>query len=68
MEFLKRPLRSRKFRVALATVITAFVVERFPSVTEEMIYTILGIGAALILGIAHEDNGAKAAGAPNAAD
>lgn len=51
------PLKSRKVRVALATVIAALLAEYGLAVKEEMIYTILAVGSALILGIAHEDSG-----------
>jgi len=54
-------LRSRKVRVALATVAAAFAAEYGLEVSEELILTILGMGAALILGIAHEDAGRKSA-------
>ena len=56
-----KPLASRKVRVALTTVIAAYAAEYGLGVSEEMIYTILGVGAAVVLGIAHEDNGAKSA-------
>ena len=52
-----QPLASRKFRVALATVLAAFVAQLGWQVPEELVLTILGAGAALILGIAHEDAG-----------
>jgi len=52
-----RPLRSRKVRVALATVLAAFLTDYGFAVHEELVYTILAVGAALILGIAHEDSG-----------
>ncbi|HPD31171.1 MAG TPA: hypothetical protein PLL20_14355 [Phycisphaerae bacterium] len=54
-----RPLLSRKVRVALATVLAAYAAEYGLGVSEEMVLTILGVGAALILGIAHEDQGLK---------
>ena len=54
---LVNPLRSRKVRVALATVMAAFAVEFGLDVSEELILTILGVGVSLILGIAHEDAG-----------
>ena len=57
-----RPLSSRKVRVALATVLAALAAEIGLDVGEELILTILGVGAALILGIAHEDAGRHAAG------
>ncbi|MCB9851410.1 MAG: hypothetical protein H6817_11980 [Phycisphaerales bacterium] len=53
------PLASRKTRVALATVIAAYAAEYGLGVSEEVVLTILGVGISLILGIAHEDNGAK---------
>ena len=52
-----RPLASRKVRVALATVIAAFAAELGLKVSDDLVFTILGVGAALILGIAHEDAG-----------
>ena len=61
-QILKRivkPLASRKIRVALATVLAAYAVEAGLDVSEELVLTILGAGVALILGIAHEDAGAK---------
>jgi len=54
---LLRPLRSRKARVALATLIAAFALEWGWKVDETLIHTLLGVGVALILGIAHEDAG-----------
>ncbi len=52
-----KPLESRKVRVALATVIVAFAANWGFNVDEELVITILGVGASLILGIAHEDSG-----------
>lgn len=66
-ETLKRigkPLASRKVRVALTTVIAAFAAEYGLGVSEDMVYTILGVGTAIILGIAHEDNGRNSAAVP----
>jgi len=54
-----RPLASRKVRVALATVLSAIVVEFGFNVGEELMLTIVSVGIALILGIAHEDAGLK---------
>jgi hypothetical protein len=54
------PLASRKVRVALVTVLAAFAAEWGLEVQQELVLTILGVGAALILGIAHEDNGRNA--------
>ena len=56
------PLRSRKVRVALATVVAAYAAEFGLAVSEEIVLTILGVGVALILGIAHEDHGQKSVG------
>jgi urease accessory protein UreF len=53
------PLRSRKTRVALATVLAAYAAEFGLDVSAEVVLTILGVGISLILGIAHEDNGQK---------
>ena len=55
------PLRSRKVRVALATVLAAYAAQAGLDVSEEMIHTVLGVGIALILGIAHEDAGSRSA-------
>lgn len=57
-----KPLASRKVRVALATVIAAYAAEHELGWSEQTILTILGVGVALILAIAHEDAGAKSAG------
>ncbi len=64
-----RPLASRKVRVALATVVAAYAAQWGLQVSEEMVFTILGVGVSLILGIAHEDAGrlsrpASTGGAP----
>jgi len=59
---LVNPLRSRKVRVALATVLAAYAAQAQLGVNEEMIVTILSVGVALILGIAHEDAGKGASG------
>jgi hypothetical protein len=58
------PLCSRKVRVALATVIAAYAGQAGFGWDEQMILTVLGVGVALILGIAHEDAGSKSAGTP----
>lgn len=57
------PLRSRKVQVALATVLVAYAAEVGLALSEETVVTVLGVGVALILGIAHEDAG-RARGAP----
>ena len=58
---LFQPLKSRKVRVALATVLAAYASECGLHLPSEILVTILGVGVALILGIAHEDNGEKRA-------
>jgi hypothetical protein len=57
-----RPLQSRKVRVAVATAAGAWLADEGFDVSPEVMYAIIGVGLALILGIAHEDNGAKSAG------
>ena len=61
LQSMLSPLRSRKVRVALATVLAAYAAQYGLEVGEEMIHTVLGVGVALILGIAHEDAGARSA-------
>ncbi len=61
LQSMLSPLRSRKVRVALATVLAAYAAQYGLEVGEEMIHTVLGVGVALILGIAHEDAGAGSA-------
>ena len=51
------PLVSRKVQVAVATVVTAYAVQIGFDVSEETVATVLAVGVALILGIAHEDAG-----------
>ena len=53
------PLASRKVRVAIATVLTAFAAQYGLNVREELVLTIVSVGVALILGIAHEDAGVR---------
>lgn len=62
MKKLWKPLESRKIRIALATVLAAFAANYGFNVDEELVLTILGVGASLILGIAHEDAGRFSAG------
>ena len=54
---LASPLRSRKVRVAIATVVAAYAAQFGFAVSQEVAMTILGVGVSLILGIAHEDAG-----------
>jgi len=54
-----RPMASRKLRVALATILAAYAAEYGLGWTEEMLLTLVSVGVALILGIAHEDAGKK---------
>jgi hypothetical protein len=51
------PLCSRKVQVALTTVVVAYAAQAGWAVSEETVLTVLGVGVALILGIAHEDAG-----------
>ena len=55
------PLASRKVRLALATVLASYGAEVGLGWGEDRIYAIIGVGVALILGIALEDGGAKSA-------
>ena len=57
------PLRSRKVQVAVATVLAAYAAEAGWVLSEDAVVAVLGVGIALILGIAHEDAGARG-GAP----
>jgi hypothetical protein len=57
VRWLVGPLRSRKVRVALATVVAAFAAEHGLDLSEEMTLALVSMGAALVLGIAHEDAG-----------
>jgi len=52
---LARPLASRNVRVAVATVLAAYAAEYGLGLSEELVITVLGVGVAMILGIAHED-------------
>jgi hypothetical protein len=56
------PLRSRKMQVAVATIIVAYAAQAGLLLSEDTVVTVLGVGVALILGIAHEDAG-RAGGA-----
>ncbi len=47
--------------MALATVLAAYAAQAGLDVGQEMIHTVLGVGIALILGIAHEDAGSRSA-------
>lgn len=55
------PIQSRKVQVAVATVLVAYAAQAGFVLNEESVVNVLAIGAALILGIAHEDAGAKSA-------
>lgn len=61
-DVLKRivqPLMSRKVRTALTTVIVAYLAKSGLDVSDDVVYGIVGVGVAIILGVAIEDNGAK---------
>lgn len=51
------PLRSRKMQVAVATIVVTYAAHAGLMLSEETVVTVLGVGVALILGIAHEDAG-----------
>ena len=51
------PLRSRKMQVAVATIVVTYAAQAGLMLSEETVVTVLGVGVALILGIAHEDAG-----------
>ena len=53
------PLRSRKVQVAVATVLVTYAAQAGWALAEDTVVTVLGVGVALILGIAHEDAGQK---------
>lgn len=54
-------LSSRKVQVAIATVLAAAAAQYGLAVNTELLLSIVGVGAAIILGIAIEDNGSKSA-------
>ena len=61
-EVLKRiaqPLLSRKVRVAIATALAAFLAKKGLHLETELVVSIVTLGTAVILGIAHEDAGSK---------
>lgn len=51
------PMRSRKVQIAVATVVVAWLAQAGVLLSEETVMTVLGVGVALILGVAHEDAG-----------
>jgi hypothetical protein len=51
------PLRSRKVQIAVATIFVTYAAQAGLMLSEETVMTVLGVGVALILGIAHEDAG-----------
>jgi hypothetical protein len=58
------PLASRKVRVAVATVVAAYAAQCGLGCSDDMVLTLMSVGVALILGIAHEDNGRASVQAP----
>ncbi len=56
------PLRSRKVQVALATILGAYAAQLGFNVSDETVVSIVAVGVALILGIAHEDAGSTRGG------
>ena len=61
------PLKSRKVRVAINTVVAAYLAQKQIEVSDDIVYAIVGLGTAVVLGIAIEDNGAKKANATEVA-
>ncbi|MFQ5805328.1 MAG: hypothetical protein ACE5I3_02630 [Phycisphaerae bacterium] len=57
------PLRSRKVQVAVATILVTYAAHAGLVLNEETVLAVLGVGVALILGIAHEDAGRTGSGA-----
>jgi len=57
---LLRPFSSRKVRIAAATVLAAIAREFGVDIGDKTMLTIVGVGVALILAIAHEDHGRPA--------
>lgn len=53
------PIRSRKVQIAIATVVVAYAAQAGLMLNEETVTSVLGVGVALILGIAHEDAGGR---------
>ena len=51
------PLRSRKVQIAVATIVVAYAAQAGLALSQETVLAVLGVGVALILGIAHEDSG-----------
>jgi hypothetical protein len=65
MSFLRRiatPLRSRKVRIALATLGVYYFRERGYALSDDFMLAVLTLSASLILGTAIEDAGAKSNG------
>lgn len=59
---LLSPLLSRKTRWAIATLGTIYWAKVGYDLPDEVLYSILTLGTAVILGNAHEDNGLKSNG------
>jgi hypothetical protein len=56
---VRKMLASRTTRVALVTVLAAVLARRGLLIDSETLAAIVAVGCSLILGIAHEDSGAK---------
>lgn len=55
------PVASRKVQVAIATLVVAYAAQAGLLLNEDAVVNVIAIGAALILGIAHEDAAEKSA-------
>jgi hypothetical protein len=53
------PLRSRKVQIAVGTILISWLAQAGVVLSEETVLSVIGVGVALILGIAHEDAGKK---------
>lgn len=59
---LAAPLRSRKVRIAIATLGALYFAQRGYDVSDEFMVAVITLGASLILGTAIEDAGTKSNG------
>jgi len=59
IERIIRPLTSRKVRVALATIVAAYLADAGIDASETVIAAVIATGVSVIVGIAIEDNGIK---------
>lgn len=53
------PLLSRKVQVAVATIVVSYLAQAGIVLTPDSVIAVLGVGVAMVLGIAIEDHGSK---------